>query len=85
MNVDDPSIPPADIVASFKLAYNKVNAREPNIFYRGNQWFIVNGEAVHRQMVMRELARLRALAQQQNLKNTDRSILTRLINKLRGL
>ncbi|MCK6578883.1 MAG: hypothetical protein L6Q98_12330 [Anaerolineae bacterium] len=81
----EPAISPREIVESFKFAYAKVNNCDPIIVYRGNHWYIINGEAVHRTMVMREIARLRGVAQRQTLHNTDRSILTRLINKLRGL
>lgn len=85
MIADDPTIPPREIIASFKFAYQKVNNCDPIIVYRGNHWYIVNGEAVHRAMVLREIARLRSMAQRQTLRNTDRSILTRLIAKLRGM
>ncbi|MBK8022937.1 MAG: hypothetical protein IPK19_16280 [Chloroflexi bacterium] len=83
--VEDPSISPRDIIENFKFAYAKVNNSEPFIVYRGNHWYIVNGEAVHRAMVIREIARLRGVAQKQTLRTTDRSLLNRLINKLRGL
>jgi hypothetical protein len=82
---DDPSIPPREIIETFKLAYSKVNSCDPIIVYRGNQWFIVNGEAVHRQMVIREIARLRGLAQKQTLRHADKGIINRLIAKLRGM
>ncbi|MDZ4770243.1 MAG: hypothetical protein SGJ24_14025 [Chloroflexota bacterium] len=85
MYADDPTIPPREIIETFKVAYVKVNACDPLIAYRGNQWFVVNGEPVHRQMVIREIARLRGMAQRQTLKSTDRSMLMRLIDKLRGM
>jgi hypothetical protein len=82
---DDPGVTPREIIETFRSAYKLVNACDPVIVYRGNQWFIVNGEAVHRAMVIREIARLRGLAQKQTMKQTDKSILTRLIAKLRGM
>lgn len=85
MIADDPTLPPREIVESFKLAYAKVNNCNPQIAYRGNHWYMVNGEAVHRAMVIREIARLRAMSQRQTLRQTDKSILTRLIAKLRGM
>ncbi len=85
MIADDPTIPPREVVDSFRSAYVSVNNCDPQIFYRGNHWYMVNGEAVHRVMVLRETWRLRGMAQRQSLKNTDKSILSRLINKLRGL
>jgi hypothetical protein len=48
------------------------------------EWYQVNGETVHRLTLFGEISRLRSLAQQQRLAKTDRSIVQRLIAKLRA-
>lgn len=82
---DDPTIPPRYVVEDYRKAYARVNRREPQCRYIGNHWYNVNGETVHRAELMGEIARLRDLAQRTTLMTTDRSIISRLISRLRAL
>jgi hypothetical protein len=85
MIADDPTLPPRYIVEDYRQAYKRVNKREPQCRYIGNHWYNVNGETVHRAELMNEIARLRDLAQRATLMHTDRSMISRLIARLRAL
>ena len=82
---DDPTLPPRYIVEHFRKAYNGVHKREPMVRYMGNHWYYVNGETVHRSMLIEEIARLRELSQRQTLIRGDRSLIQKLIAKLRNM
>jgi hypothetical protein len=81
---DDPSIPPRYIVEGYRQAYRRIHDREPQCRYIGNHWYNVNGETVHRATLMDEIARLRGLARRPYVINADKSVVQRLIAKLRG-
>lgn len=81
---DDPTIPPRYVVENYRQVYSRVHNREPLCRYIGNHWYSVNGETVHRATLMEEIARLRGLAQKPNLMSTDKSVIQRLIARLRG-
>lgn len=86
MIADDPTLPPRYVVENYRRAYATINGRDPFVRYMGNHWYQVNGETVHRSTLMEEIARLRTLSQRQNIKaNTDKSVIQRLIAKLRSL
>jgi hypothetical protein len=80
---DDPTIPPRYIVEGYRKAYARVHRREPQCRYIGNHWYNVNGETVHRATLTDEIARLRTLDQRSG--RADRSVIQRLIDKLRGM
>ena len=82
---DDPSLPPRYIVEGYRKVYQRVHDREPQCRYIGNHWYNVNGETVHRATLMDEIARLRALARKPTAINAEKSVIQRLIARLRGL
>jgi hypothetical protein len=82
---DDPTLPPRYIVETYRKSYESLYQCAPNVRYLGNHWYMVNGETVHRVTLMEEIARLRTENQKQDLLKTDKSIIKKLINKLRGL
>ena len=85
MVADDPTLPPRYVVENYRRAYNMINGREPTVRYMGNHWYNVNGETVHRSTLMEEIARLRNMSQRQTLVRTDKSVIQRLISRLRNL
>ena len=85
MVVDDPTLPPRYVVENYRRAYAVVNGREPFVRYMGNHWYYVNGETVHRLTLMEEIGRLRAMPSKQPFRRTERSIVQRLIDRLRSL
>lgn len=80
---DDPTLPPRYIVDYYRQAYARVHKREPQCRYIGNHWYNVNGETVHRAMLMDEITRLRMLAQENSVSAADKSMIQRLIARLR--
>ena len=82
---DDPTLPPRYVVDTFRRVYQTAHGREPAVRYMGNHWYSVNGETVHRITLMEEIARLRDLSQQQHLARPDKSLIQRLISRLRSL
>lgn len=91
MIADDPTLPPRYVIEHYRKAYLSVNGREPLARYMGNHWFKINGETVHRSTLMEEIARLRtlaqarAMAQAQSLQSSNKSIIQRLISRLKNL
>ena len=86
MVVDDPTLPPRYVVENYRRAYAVVNGREPFVRYMGNHWYNVNGETVHRSTLMEEIARLRNQSQRRiNVGKTEKSVIQRLIARLRSL
>ena len=85
MVADDPTLPPRYVVENYRRAYQVVNGREPFVRYMGNHWYNVNGETVHRSTLMEEIARLRNQSQRQHMVKADKSVIQRLIARLRSL
>ena len=85
MIADDPTVPPRYVIEDYRKAYVRVNRREPQCRYVGNHWYNVNGETVHRAELMCEIARLRDLGQRASFINTERSVVSLLIARLRAL
>jgi len=85
MVADDPTLPPRYVVENYRRAYTVVNGREPFVRYMGNHWYNVNGETVHRSTLMEEIARLRMMSQRQHIVKADKSVIQRLIARLRSL
>ncbi len=81
----DPTLTPQNIVDNFCRAYELVNGSKPQIFHISAEWYRVNGEIVHRLTLLNEITRLRGFAQQQRLAKTDKTVIQRLISKLRGI
>ncbi len=82
---DDPTITPALVLDSYQRAYKHVHGRYPACRHQFGEWYYVNGETVHRRTLLTEITRLRSIAQKQRLAITDRTVLQRLIAKLRGM
>jgi hypothetical protein len=80
---NDATLAPKHILENYRRAYKQVHGKEPHITHVFAEWYQVNGETVHRVTLFGEITRLRALVQQQRL-STDKSIVQRLIAKLRG-
>lgn len=85
MQPDDPTLTPQLIINAYHRAFEQVNGRAPNIRHVGGHWYYVNGETLHRVALMGETLRLRQEAKNQRAVNSERSIITRLIAKLRGI
>ena len=82
---DDPTIPPRYIVEGYRKAYARIHRRDPQCRYLGNHWYSVNGETVHRATLTGEITRLRSMEQRAGGGSGDRSVIQRLIDKLRGM
>lgn len=76
---------PQLIVESYIRAYYDVHGREPHVRHIGGQWYYLNGETVHRVAIFNEIKHLRETAQYQQRIQTQKSIIQRLIVKLRGI
>ncbi len=84
---DDPTLPPRYVLENYRKAYFVLNGCEPVVRYMGNHWYSVSGETVHRSTLMEEIARLRTLAQAQTLRQpkSNKSVIQKLISRLKGL
>ncbi len=82
---EDAAIPPRYVVENYRIAYVSANGREPAVRYMGNHWYYVNGETVHRLTLMQEIERLRDMPPKRQFRRTDRSLVQRLIDRLRAL
>ena len=83
---DDPTLTPKIIVDHYIGVYHKVNGHRPNVRHVGGPWYTVNGETVHRIMLMSEIRRLHQEAQhQKTYASANRSMIQRLITRLRGI
>ncbi len=82
---EETALPPRHVVENYRHAYKSVNGREPSVRYAGNYWYFVNNEAVHHNVLVQEIARLREMAQKQTLLKADKSVIHRLISRLRNL
>lgn len=83
--VNDSTLPPRYVVEHYRKAYLVVNGREPQVRYMGNHWFSVNGETVHRATLMEEIERLRDLAQRRGVQSANKSVIQKLISRLKNL
>jgi hypothetical protein len=85
LTMEDHGTPPRYVVENYRIAYVSAHGREPAVRYMGNHWYYVNGETVHRVTLLEEIERLRAMPPKQSFRRTDRSIVQRLIDRLRAL
>ncbi len=77
---------PADrFITEYQTAFNEVYGQTPRVFYLGNQWYQVNGETTHHTIFVSEITRLRDLAKLQQRHSKNRTLISRLINKLRNM
>ncbi len=95
---DSRTLTPQFIVDSFQNAYRQVYGRDAQVVHMFAEWYTVNGETVHRMTLFSETSRLRELAKQQQAAQqvqqaqqqsqrkplADRSMVQRLIARLRG-
>jgi hypothetical protein len=88
MMVCDEHTPPRYLAEIYRQTFTRLHQHEPVCQYLGNQWFNVNGEMVYRAMLIDEIARLQELCQtispQRHIITADKSIIKRLIARLRG-
>ena len=83
---DDPTLTPQIIVDHYIRIYHKVNGQQPSVRHVGGPWYVVNGETVHRIMLMTEIQRLHEEAHhQKTFAPPNRSMIQRLITRLRGI
>ena len=85
MASEDLTLSPQIMVDSYQRAYKQVYGRTLQVRHQFGEWYYINGETVHRLTLLQEIARLRGIAQKQRLQNTDRSLVQRLITRLRGI
>lgn len=78
------TLTPQEILEHYQRAYRQVHGQEAHVIHMFAEWYQINGEMVHRLTLFGEISRLRGLAQQQRLAKTDKSIVQRLIARLRG-
>jgi hypothetical protein len=86
----------ADLVTEYIDAYAKVNGWKPRIEYKGNGWYQVDEEIIHRSTLLQEIGRLRKIQRQKELEETQaaalnyeaqrkKSLISKLISRLRKL
>lgn len=88
---DATTLTPKSIVDTFQRAYRQVYGRDAQVVHMFAEWYQVNGETVHRVTLFGEISRLRGLAQyqqqqqqRQKAASADKSVIQRLIARLRG-
>ncbi|MBL8117548.1 MAG: hypothetical protein J0L63_21055 [Anaerolineae bacterium] len=85
---DGATLTPQHIIDTFQRAYRRVYNRDAQVVHLFAEWYRVNGEIVHRVTLFGEITRLRELAKQQEQQRRavpDRTMIQRLIAKLRGV
>ncbi len=85
MGDKDATLTPQIIAESYERIYREVNGVPPTIRHVGGQWYYVNGETVHRSALIMEITRLQEMAEIQRRTRTDRSVIQRLISRLRRI
>jgi hypothetical protein len=86
MSTSDVTLTPQCIINEYMSAYRKLYGRDPRVRHIGGQWYYINGETVHRVALLTETARLRDVAKQQHaFSSPTRSMISRLITRLRGI
>lgn len=83
--VKDATVKPQQVMDAYCRAFKMVHHREAHITHLFDDWYQVNGETVHRLTLFREITRLRELAQKHKINTADRSVVQRLIARLRSL
>ncbi len=83
--VSDATVKPKQVLDAYRRAYQMVHHREPHVVHLFDDWYQVNGETVHRLALFGEITRLRELSQKHRVSTTDKSVIQRLIARLRSL
>ncbi len=81
---DDATLTAQSIIDDYRRAFKQVYGRDPLVMHVFAEWYQVNGETVHRVALFRETARLIDLYKHQRARKTDKSVIQRLIAKLRA-
>ena len=74
-----------EFVAEYSEAFWRVYNQEARIYYMGNQWYQVNGKPLHHTVLVQEIARLNDLANMRHAEAKKKSMVGKLIKRLRGL
>jgi hypothetical protein len=85
MNQADSTLTPKLMIESYQRAYRYVHGHSPAVRHQFGEWYHVNGEIVPRSTLLAEITRLRSIAQKQRLQAADKSLVNRLIARLRGI
>ncbi len=72
------------IVLCYQQVFKQVHGSVPRTRHMSSHWFQVNGEIVHRTTLIEEINRLRIIARKDHLRNTNKSLIQRLIGRLRS-
>ncbi len=84
-NTENPTLTPQQIIDSYQRAYRQVHGQEPHVAHLFAEWYQVNGETVHRVTLFGEISRLSGLAQHHRVKPTDKTLVQKLIARLRRI
>lgn len=82
---DAVTLTPKEIVEQFQRVYRQAYGHEPQVNHMFAEWYQINGETVHRMTMFSEIGRLRTIAQQRVPQRADRTLVQRLIARLRGI
>lgn len=84
-DTNNPTLTPQQIIDSYQRAYRQVHGQEPHVTHLFAEWYQVQGETVHRVTLFGEISRLRGLTQHQRTITTDKTLVQRLIARLRRI
>lgn len=76
---------PEDIAQEYVHLYKMVHGQTPTIRCVSKQWFYIDGQTVHYRVVTDEIRDLRQHARHLHKQRTDKSLVKRLINRLRRM
>lgn len=79
------TLTPKEIVEQFQRVYRQAYGNDPQVTHMFAEWYQINGETVHRVTMFSEIGRLRTIAQQRVPLRNDRTLVQRLIARLRGI
>lgn len=84
MRPNDPTITPQDIAEGYMRSYSQLYGCPPRVQHLGGEWYKVNGEMVTRTILLDEVINIRHLIKQKK-KTTSKSLIHRLINKIKAI
>jgi hypothetical protein len=76
-------IKPEHVIMGYTRFYHEVYGRKPSVRHLGGNWYQVNGEIVFHRALILEIEHLRLIARKK--RQPEKSLVTRLINRLRNL
>lgn len=89
MSPNDQTLTPHDIAEGYQRSYHALHGRKPKVEHLSGYWYRVNGEIVHRSTLTSEILRMKQIGRDQKQTrrrpNVERSIVHRLIAKLRAI